>query len=313
MKRAIIAIAVMLSAAFLMAQVGNTINALTAIDAVAAGDSVAIWDADGADTNKATITQISTALGSIVFTDLDTDYGNETITSTYDMGGANLEIPNSDTLPGTCTEGDIYYEVDNLKFVYMCEPADTWNWIGPASTQHMVYNFMPNDFSPNTVTPAGVAGAPAVATDAGSTYDMQYIAFDKDTDECRGVSLQVPESVLSSGAVRFRIYAYAATDPGTTENVVWNIREADRPHQSDWQVALATHAQTSPNFTSGPAGVDDLVETDWTITVSAAGWTAGEFVTLFVCRDADNGADDLDQDALMIGFSVETSLAIQES
>jgi hypothetical protein len=62
MKRAIIAIAVMLSAAFLMAQVGNTINALTAIDSVASGDSVAIWDADGADTNKATITQLSAAI-----------------------------------------------------------------------------------------------------------------------------------------------------------------------------------------------------------------------------------------------------------
>ena len=61
-------------------------------------------------------------------TDLDTDYGNEVVTSEFDFGGGVLEIPNSTSLPGTCDVGDIYFDTDATsgQRIYGCESTNTW-------------------------------------------------------------------------------------------------------------------------------------------------------------------------------------------
>jgi hypothetical protein len=62
------------------------------------------------------------------FTDLDTDYADETVTSDFDFGGGTLQVPNSTSLPGTCEVGDSYMDTDastGQRF-YLCESADTW-------------------------------------------------------------------------------------------------------------------------------------------------------------------------------------------
>lgn len=54
--------------------------------------------------------------------------GTKTVTAKFDFGGGTLEIPNSNTLPGTCAVGDSYMDTDatsGARF-YLCESANTW-------------------------------------------------------------------------------------------------------------------------------------------------------------------------------------------
>ncbi len=62
------------------------------------------------------------------FIDLDTDYGDETITSDFDFGGGILQVPNSITLPATCNVGDAHMDTDATtgQRWYLCESANTW-------------------------------------------------------------------------------------------------------------------------------------------------------------------------------------------
>jgi len=53
---------------------------------------------------------------------------NYTWTGAHDFGGATLEVPNSTSLPGTCTVGEVYVDSDASagQRLYLCESADTW-------------------------------------------------------------------------------------------------------------------------------------------------------------------------------------------
>jgi hypothetical protein len=68
-----------------------------------------------------------TDAGTGSFTSIDVDYGNETITSDMDIGGGTLQVPNSNTLPGTCEVGDIYMDTDATtgQRLYLCESSNT--------------------------------------------------------------------------------------------------------------------------------------------------------------------------------------------
>ena len=55
--------------------------------------------------------------------DLDTDYGAETITSVHDHSGGDLRIPGSGSLPGSCTGTAIYQDTSATtgQQLYLCE------------------------------------------------------------------------------------------------------------------------------------------------------------------------------------------------
>jgi hypothetical protein len=292
MKRVAYTLGVLLLAGLLMAQVGVTIGDITgitrlpAIDAVAADDEIAIADTSGGDMNRATIAQLTTAA----------DTNANTIcsgTGNYLDGEGNCDalVTDTDTNANTECSGTTTY----LDGEGNCDTI--------AQSETMVYSFFPGNFGP--YTHVGV-GSPTLATDTGTnpgnSYVIQHYAYDKTTDECQGVMFVMPETVDTSRDVRFRIYAYPATDPGAAENIRWEVRELSRPHQSDWDAALAGHGQTSPALVTSQ---DSLVETEWTVTLVTLGWNAEEQVVAVLCRDADHGDDDLDQDALMTSFTIE--------
>ena len=58
--------------------------------------------------------------------DLEND--SPTIVGTWDAGGAAFEIPNSTSLPGTCTVGEQYMDTDATtgQRYYLCETTDNW-------------------------------------------------------------------------------------------------------------------------------------------------------------------------------------------
>lgn len=61
-------------------------------------------------------------------TDLNTDYGNQNISSDFNFASGTLELPNSTALPATCDTGNMYMDVDatsGSRF-YLCESSNTW-------------------------------------------------------------------------------------------------------------------------------------------------------------------------------------------
>lgn len=71
--------------------------------------------------------------GHFVPTDLDTDYGAETVTSAWDLSGADLEVPNATTLPSADCDaageaGRIHVDTDATsgQQLYVCEGASGW-------------------------------------------------------------------------------------------------------------------------------------------------------------------------------------------
>lgn len=50
------------------------------------------------------------------------------LTGNFDAGGATFEIPNSTSLPGTCTVGQVYMDTDATsgQMIYACESTNTW-------------------------------------------------------------------------------------------------------------------------------------------------------------------------------------------
>ncbi len=58
--------------------------------------------------------------------------GNISTSGTVNFGGATLEIPNSITLPATCTVGQIYMDTDATsgQRLYACESTNTWKLQG---------------------------------------------------------------------------------------------------------------------------------------------------------------------------------------
>ena len=58
--------------------------------------------------------------------------GNNTYTGTNDFSGAELELPNSTTLPATCNVGETYFDSDATagENLYGCTAANTWSVLG---------------------------------------------------------------------------------------------------------------------------------------------------------------------------------------
>lgn len=136
----------------LVAQVGQPIDELTAIDSVAVGDSVAIYDASGSDTNKATLTQVLNGITD-AGTDPTADLEEETHVTEHEWGGADvLEI---NQLGSDCGQGDLAATHD-LSDVD-CADGFTWDIVsGLVSIVHQTDAAAVQSFSligPNRVTP----------------------------------------------------------------------------------------------------------------------------------------------------------------
>jgi hypothetical protein len=254
------------------------------------------------------------------FTDLDTDYGNETVTSDFDFGGGTVQVPNSTSLPGTCEVGDSYMDTDATSGSrwYLCESAN--NWVAQTATgcPSTNYTFLdgegdcenvgqrlqayqawhPDDFSSAVVT--GIA-APTLSTEAGTNVTVSKLVYPDANDACKGVQLNVPENVTSSAGVRFSIYSYPAADNAGSLAVRWVLKYYDLADAGLWDTALTDEVQLDSGYSAQTARVE---EESWSETLSDLGWSAGNYVTLFLCRDPDHADDDLGQDVNLLSFSM---------
>ena len=123
--------------------------------AVSTGSNLFVWEGTTADANEFTIsfadsdpsadvlwlqpdalsiTTFPTGVRTLATLDGTETFTNKTITSpilddgTVNVDGGTLEIPNSTSLPGTCTVGQIYMDTDATsgQRIYACQSTNTW-------------------------------------------------------------------------------------------------------------------------------------------------------------------------------------------
>jgi hypothetical protein len=138
----------------------------------------------------------------------------------------------------------------------------------------------------------------------GTNVDDLVAAFDDTTDECRGGTLTVPGEVDTGGTATFRARWYAATAPGSCASdctAFWDFKHVPRDDAENWDSALTAESTSDDSSTTQ----DVLTETTWTETVSTMGWIANDVVLWELCRDANNGSDDLTGDAYLVDFTIE--------
>jgi hypothetical protein len=127
--------------------------------------------------------------------------------------------------------------------------------------------------------------------------------FDKDTDESALFSGIMPRHYAGGGVIVMLVWMATAV---TTNEVVWNAqfeRHADDAFDLDsdgFAAVQASAAVTAPSA-SGEVSYDDITFDDGAEMDSVA---AGESFRLKVIRDANNGADDLDNDAELLRVEI---------
>lgn len=112
-----------------------TVNSSAAADANFLNGDID-WTLNGASTPD-DITATVACTGCIDATDMAADSVGESeliesmnfvATGGWDHGGGTLEVPNSTSLPGTCTVGQIYMDTDATsgQRIYACQATNTW-------------------------------------------------------------------------------------------------------------------------------------------------------------------------------------------
>lgn len=122
--------------------------------------------------------------------------------------------------------------------------------------------------------------------------------FDQSTDETIAWAFRLPGDYVSGGTVYLTWGAKV-----TTNNVIWKAGiEAGDPSSTDMDAAIYNAADLS-SATAVPGTVGHYKETSIALTMTGA--TAGDFVVLFVGRDADNASDTAAGDATLLAVSLE--------
>ena len=109
---------------------------------------------------------------------------NDTSTYSYDFGGGGIEVPNSASLPATCTVGQIYMDTDATsgQRIYACQSANTWTLQG--------------DGGGGGGTPGGL-DTQVQFNDASSFGGDSGLTYNKTTDLLSGVSLNFSGTATS--------------------------------------------------------------------------------------------------------------------
>lgn len=260
------------------------------------GTGVATFLATPSSANLASAVTGETGTGALVFAD-DAD---------INVDGGTLEIPNSTTLPGTCTVGQIYMDTDATtgQRIYACESTNTWALQGDGGGGGSDTNAAKVFVWPASATlPLEAADSiPPIGKDAGTNIDMLYVAFDSAADECRSVSFRVPPDI-TSGNVTFKVDWYSAA--ATTGAAAWDFRHNGGVTTGTDPDQALTLEFIESDTTAGSAGQLNIAS--GTETVANLGWSADELVYGVFCRDGNgtNGTDDLVGDALAIEFTIE--------
>lgn len=150
-----------------------------------------------------------------------------------------------------------------------------------------------------SIWPSSTTGAAAsVKTEYGTNdVDMYLMAFDQTTQEYGQFTVWMPDS-WDGGTITFRASWTAASGTG---NVIWGLQARCLGNDD----AIDDTWGTAQTLTDGLIATGDMHISSESSAITIAGTpVAGEVVQFRVYRDADDGSDTLDADALLIGIKI---------
>ena len=149
----------------------------------------------------------------------------------------------------------------------------------------------------NPATPEKVVSS---GTQTTNTPKLSYVRllFDASTDEHWIWNFQLPTDWVSGGTLRL-----VWSSKGTTNNVVWKGGVKSITPSSDDADAAIYVAGDLGTATAVPGTVGQNKET--TITLTTTGFAAGEWLSVFVGRDADHASDTSTSDACLEALTLE--------
>jgi hypothetical protein len=195
------------------------------------------------------------------FTDLDTDYGNETITVDFDFGGGTLQVPNSTTLPGSCEVGDTYMDTDATSGERwnLCEATDSWIVQGGGGT-----------LAGDVDGPAGSNDLDEVAVEAelegvidledlqGSLLESQITFATNDGSRHDHVEVDItnlshftPSTIDTDYGDETVVSTWTFTDVGTGANTAYDLRIGDIAPPSFGGLQIGRFGLYSSSFSAG--------------------------------------------------------------
>jgi hypothetical protein len=176
---------------------------------------------------------------------------------TFDLDGGTLEVPNSTSLPGTCTPGQVYVDTDatsGQRFHY-CDSTNTWQALGGGGSGY-----------PAILTTSWVSGGKTVS--AGATVQQAPIGridLGYDTSSARFY-------LQTAGTLRnLCVYTYDA-QPGTGSMTVTTYKNGS----TSSQVATVTSSGAAGRYcdTSNTISMSSGDYFYYTITNNASGTSA---------------------------------------
>jgi hypothetical protein len=153
----------------------------------------------------------------------------------------------------------------------------------------------------NPATPELMVSAGTQTTNTPKSSVLTWL-FDQSTDEHLLFHGPLPADWSSGATVNIYYTAKA-----TTGDVIWKAGMTALTAATDdldAAVFIAGDLATA-NTVAGTQGQFKKV----TIALTATGLAAGDYVTLFVGRDADNGSDTLAADAVLVGVELQYTAA----
>ena len=160
------------------------------------------------------------------------------------------------------------------------------------------------------MVPAVTNGAQAVTEEMHATNftTMDYLAFDKATEEYADFKLVMPEQ-YDNGTVKVKFY-WKPSDAETDVSVIWGIKAYAATEDGTlaggsgvWGTAQEIE---STDHSTGNLVDDDLYISSATPAMTIAGTPAeGKLVFFRVYRKAADGTDDYDADAHLLGVNIQ--------
>lgn len=244
---------------------------------------------------------------------INVDTGDDTGNSSFVVtrlptasDGSNLTVQESDGTPSIDNVVDLIAFDQDQGFTVTDDGSGDVT-IGVTHQAHVWHSWRAGSAWGNTNMILGAVALPTQSNHAGTNLQVRTNDFDSATDECAGAeNFRLPQNLDTSGTVRFSVSWFLDTVEPVGRAVVWDIRELAVAEDETWDQAHATHTFA----TDAPTITVDLIEDSTVLkTVSTLDWVAGDWVSLFVCRDADNGSDSLGQDAHATQLTIEVPVS----
>lgn len=133
----------------------------------------------------------------------------ETITGAWDFGGGSLELPNSASLPGTCTIGQSYVdtdEADSARRLYLCTASNTWTQQGGSGSGSGDVTDVGNCTGSACFTADGTGGTGSIL------YSLSSLILELDDDQDTVPSTASVNMINGDQISMFRVYEDGVVD-----------------------------------------------------------------------------------------------------